>query len=189
MKTLLAIALVLFAQGAGGKGGFGGKGGVGGGVSSPPSTVNYGVTNNTSGPTSVGNSTVFCNLITTGTDALGYTVNSISQYGFTTTSANLYAAIYTGVLSSAALVSSGASSVVIGGTAGWTTVPMTGTLAASTSYNICTNSDASGYDYYTGTGSIHLYFTFTGFASWPSTLSFTDNGVTNLSLYVTVTPN
>lgn len=32
MKTLLAIVLALFAQGAGGKGGFGGKGGIGGGT-------------------------------------------------------------------------------------------------------------------------------------------------------------
>lgn len=133
-----------------------------------------------------------CNGITTGPDALGYTLVSLSAYTNEQSAGTTFmsGAVYAGSGTSGTLVTSSGSSGAISLTPTWITVPLSGTLAASTYYKICFSGSANLINYYDSTTGDYYYNGNVGFFSWFSPGTWSEfTGMFSNSLYITVTPN
>ena len=191
MKTLLSLVtlsslmLLMGAQRIPGPGGTAPSGGGG--------TVIYGKTTiGSSGAELAGGGFVAGIVITTGTDALGYSAPVCSIYGSQPT--NLQCAIY--LNSTLALICSSSSVSTGAGLAGWWTITPSscGTLLPSTAYYMTVNASGGGlYAYYDSTGTYVDYYAngaSVTFGTWPNPLTSTTlfSGVYP-SEYLTLTAN
>ena len=187
-KRLFAILALLPLLAAGG-GQYTIPGATGARVAAP-STINYGVTTIGGSTSAGGNAYFYCNLITTGSDALGYSMSSINIYGNGASSGNMQVGVYTpGGAGSTAKVASSSAGSYSTSPLQWWSYPITGTLAASTTYNICMSSSTVFNIYYAATGSTAFLSSGQTYGTWPSSVTFASLATFSLSLYVTVTPN
>jgi hypothetical protein len=154
-----------------------------------PSSINYGVTTVGGSSVTVPNTEITCGSIITGSHASGYSMSSISVYGEGITSGNIQVGVYSpGTGGSSTLVAhSSASSYTSTGTQWWTT-SITGTLAASSSYNICYATSTSFMQLIYLTGSTMYINATETYGTWPNSTTLTLDATYSPSIYVTVTP-
>jgi hypothetical protein len=154
-----------------------------------PSSINYGVTTVGGNSTTVYNTYITCGSITTGSHASGYSMSSISVYGVGVTSGNIQVGVYSpGTGGSSTLVAHSSASSYTSTLAQWWTTSITGTLAASSSYNICYSTSTNFIESHFSTGST-LYINGTNtYGTWPNPTTLTLTATFSPSIYVTVTP-
>ena len=159
------------------------------GAVAAPSTINYGVTTVGGSSVPIYNTYVTCGSITTGSHAAGYSMSSISVYGVGITSGNMQVGVYSpGTGGSSTLVAHSSASSYTSTLAQWWTTSITGTLAASSSYNICYMVSTSFTESHFPTGSTLYINTTETYGTWPNPTTLTLTATFSPSIYVTVTP-